>query len=148
MPKEYHMSIEPGWLQRQINSTANNQCALCGGKSSEQPVASSSQEMDLLQWLKTKHPEVFEEQKHLDEGTPECVYWHYGRWSAFKDVYKHEREIANAVAKIEAALKTLEQYPHDILTNDREKLRNLVHRLFSFEVQMRMNYNESKGGKL
>lgn len=32
--------IEPGWLQRQINSTANNQCALCGSMrtQTEQPV--------------------------------------------------------------------------------------------------------------
>ena len=46
----------------------------------------ASQEMDTLEWLKSNHPEVFTEQKHLDAGTPERAYWHYGRWSALKDI--------------------------------------------------------------
>jgi hypothetical protein len=61
----------------------------------EREVAIPNQEMDTLHWLKTKHPEVFLEQKHLDEGTPERAYWHYGRWSALKDVSARARVVAN-----------------------------------------------------
>ena len=33
---------------------------------------------ELGEWLKEKSPECFSEQKQLDEGTQERVYWHYG----------------------------------------------------------------------
>ena len=37
------------------------------------------------QWLLDDHPEVFEEQKHTDEGTPERAYWHAGYCAALVD---------------------------------------------------------------
>lgn len=36
-------------------------------------------------WLKENYPEVFEEQKHLDGGSPERAYWHYGSMIALRD---------------------------------------------------------------
>lgn len=32
----------------------------------------------LKDWLIEQDPNCFKEQKHLDEGTPERIYWHYG----------------------------------------------------------------------
>ena len=32
----------------------------------------------LKDWLIEQDPNWFKEQKHLDEGTPERIYWHYG----------------------------------------------------------------------
>ena len=37
-------------------------------------------------WLKTNHPKVFKEQKHLDEGSIERAYWHYGYLVALRDM--------------------------------------------------------------
>jgi len=37
-------------------------------------------------WLHDHHPEVFTDKKHLDEGTPERAYWHYGYAMALHDV--------------------------------------------------------------
>lgn len=43
---------------------------------------------DLQTWLKENAPGVFVEQKHLDEGSPEQVYWHYGYLVAVRDIYR------------------------------------------------------------
>lgn len=40
----------------------------------------------LREFLKKDHPEIFDEQKHLDDGTPERTYWHYGYYVALGDV--------------------------------------------------------------
>ena len=37
-------------------------------------------------WLQELKSRCKIEQKHLDEGTPERVYWHYGYMVAFKDL--------------------------------------------------------------
>lgn len=42
----------------------------------------------LQNWLKENAPDVFAEQKHLDEGSQERVYWHYGYLVAVRDVYR------------------------------------------------------------
>lgn len=39
-------------------------------------------------WLSDNHPEVTVEQKHLDEGSAERAYWHYGYMVALRDVLK------------------------------------------------------------
>jgi hypothetical protein len=39
-----------------------------------------------LDWLRENHPEVFNEQKHLDGGSPERAYYHFGYASALRDV--------------------------------------------------------------
>ena len=43
---------------------------------------------DLRDWLEKNAPESLIEQKHLDEGTRERVYWHYGYMVAVRDVLK------------------------------------------------------------
>lgn len=43
---------------------------------------------DTQRWLKDNHPAVLEEQKHLDEGTMERAYWHYGYMAALRDILK------------------------------------------------------------
>jgi hypothetical protein len=43
---------------------------------------------DLQEWLKKNAPGVFAEQKHLDEGSPERAYWHYGYLVAVRDIYR------------------------------------------------------------
>lgn len=41
---------------------------------------------EIQQWVLKVAPHVFEQQKHLDEGSPERAYWHYGYLCALNDV--------------------------------------------------------------
>ena len=41
---------------------------------------------ELLEWLEEENPNCVQEQRHLDGGTSERAYWHYGYASALKDV--------------------------------------------------------------
>ncbi len=41
---------------------------------------------DLLTWLEANAPEVPRDQRHLDEGSVERAYWHYGYATAISDV--------------------------------------------------------------
>jgi hypothetical protein len=41
---------------------------------------------ELTEWLRVNAPECSLEQKHLDEGTAERTYWHYGYLSALRDI--------------------------------------------------------------
>jgi len=43
---------------------------------------------ELDEWLLKNAPESLVEQKHLDEGTRERVYWHYGYMVALRDVLR------------------------------------------------------------
>jgi hypothetical protein len=43
---------------------------------------------DLNNWLRENAPECFEQQKHLDEGSQERIYWNYGYTVALRDVIK------------------------------------------------------------
>jgi hypothetical protein len=43
---------------------------------------------ELTVWLKKEDPACFTEQKHLDQGTGERIYWHYGYLSAIKDALR------------------------------------------------------------
>lgn len=45
-------------------------------------------ERSLSEWLKRNHPEVVADQKHLDEGSVERAYWHYGYMVALRDVMR------------------------------------------------------------
>ena len=40
----------------------------------------------LRKMLRRDHPEVGDEMKHLDDGTPEQAYWHYGYMMALHDI--------------------------------------------------------------
>lgn len=40
--------------------------------------------------LLKEHPEIFSEQRHLDEGSLECTYWHYGYLMALGDLLKQQ----------------------------------------------------------
>ena len=42
----------------------------------------------LLDWLRKDHPECGDEQKHLDEGSIERAYWHYGYMVALGDTLR------------------------------------------------------------
>lgn len=41
---------------------------------------------ELAEWLKVNAPHCSREQRHLDEGTRERAYWHYGYLSALRDI--------------------------------------------------------------
>jgi len=41
---------------------------------------------DLQAWLKEHAPECFEDQLHLDDGSRERTYWHYGYLVALTDI--------------------------------------------------------------
>ena len=41
---------------------------------------------DLTEWLRENAPYIVDAQKHLDEGTTERAYWHYGYLSALRDL--------------------------------------------------------------
>ena len=43
---------------------------------------------DTTAWLRENAPYCFADQNHLDDGTPERAYWHYGYLVALKDVRK------------------------------------------------------------
>ena len=43
---------------------------------------------ELKSWLDANGRECWDEQKHLEEGTPEQIYWHFGYFSALRDVLK------------------------------------------------------------
>lgn len=43
---------------------------------------------ELKRWLLANSPECFKDQKHLNEGSAERVYWHYGYLSALQDVLR------------------------------------------------------------
>jgi hypothetical protein len=45
-------------------------------------------EKALRQWLSKNAPECKREQKHLDEGSQERAYWHYGYVTALRDVLR------------------------------------------------------------
>lgn len=45
-------------------------------------------ERALRGWITHNAPECFEEQKHLEEGSQERVYWHYGYMTALRDVVR------------------------------------------------------------
>jgi hypothetical protein len=40
----------------------------------------------LRDWLAQNHPECRTEQAHLNEGTPERAYWHFGYLMAIRDI--------------------------------------------------------------
>ena len=42
----------------------------------------------LMAWLKREDPGCFSLQKHLRQGTPERVYWHYGYMMALRDMLR------------------------------------------------------------
>jgi hypothetical protein len=42
----------------------------------------------ILKWLKRTDSACFSEQRHLDEGSEERVYWHYGYMVALNDALK------------------------------------------------------------
>ncbi len=42
----------------------------------------------LKDWLIEQDPNCFKEQKHLDEGSPERIYWHYGQLMTLIDLRK------------------------------------------------------------
>jgi hypothetical protein len=41
---------------------------------------------DTYVWLQENHPECQKEQAHLDKGTPERAYWHFGYYMALRDI--------------------------------------------------------------
>jgi hypothetical protein len=43
---------------------------------------------EVVAWLKREDPACFSQQKHLDEGTGERVYWHYGYLTALRDTIR------------------------------------------------------------
>lgn len=43
---------------------------------------------ELKDWLAREAPEVAVDQKHLDHGTSEQAYWHYGYCCALRDVLR------------------------------------------------------------
>lgn len=97
-------------------------------KASEISVNAASQEMDTLEWLKTRHPEVFNEQKHLRDGAVERAYWHYGRWTALKDVRNATKPVssvepwAGILYRVERILKDGKESSESIF-DTAEKLR-------------------------
>lgn len=44
--------------------------------------------VDTEAWLLKHAPDIADEQKHLDDGSPERAYWHYGYLAALKDAIR------------------------------------------------------------
>jgi len=47
---------------------------------------------ELTRWVREEHPEVLEEQKHLDAGTEARAYWHHGYLMALRDLSEDLRK--------------------------------------------------------
>lgn len=45
-----------------------------------------NREQGLRRWILHSEPQCLNNQVHLDEGTPERTYWHYGYMMAIRDV--------------------------------------------------------------
>ena len=43
---------------------------------------------DIREWLQKNAPDCLVEQRHLEEGSRERVYWHYGYMVALRDVLR------------------------------------------------------------
>jgi hypothetical protein len=50
------------------------------------PRALETRISDLTEWLNQEAPYCFDHQRHLDAGTREQAYWHYGYLLALRDV--------------------------------------------------------------
>lgn len=48
----------------------------------------------LERWLAYNAPESIDDQRHLDEGTAERAYWHYGYICALRDIKESSEGIA------------------------------------------------------
>ena len=57
-----------------------------GHSNMEFVAALESRRDDLITWLENHGPECEIEQSHLDEGTEERTYWHFGYLVAIKDM--------------------------------------------------------------
>jgi hypothetical protein len=44
---------------------------------------------ELTDWLQENAPTIMDDQKHLDAGTAEQAYWHYGYLMALRDMRKN-----------------------------------------------------------
>ena len=47
-----------------------------------------ARQRELADWLKTNAPQCADDQKHLEEGSQERAYWHYGYMVALRDVLR------------------------------------------------------------
>lgn len=92
-----------------VNTPVNEQR---GEISRKENTLIASQEMNILEFLKKNHPTVFTEQKHLDEGTAERAYWHYGRWGTLRDLRKNG-EIATKRESVVPVLADALRHIHD-----------------------------------
>lgn len=57
-----------------------------GSKPTSIEDALTVREAELEAWLAEHSPECIRDQRHLDAGSPERTYWHYGYLMAVKDV--------------------------------------------------------------
>lgn len=57
-------------------------------KTDTTPDAIAERHQHTQDWLGKNHPEVFNDQKHLDHGTVERAYWHYGYMVALRNILK------------------------------------------------------------
>lgn len=46
---------------------------------------------DLQEWLSKHGGDCQSKQRHLDEGTPDHIYWHFGYMCALRDILKQLR---------------------------------------------------------
>ena len=54
----------------------------------------------LKDWLIEQDPNCFKEQKHLDEGSPERIYWHYGELMTLIDLRKGLDSLHSKISQI------------------------------------------------
>jgi hypothetical protein len=62
------------------------QTIFCPKRSVSATARNRAEKLEL--WIRENSAECLEEQKHLDAGSAERAYWHYGYLSALKDVLK------------------------------------------------------------
>ena len=62
--------------------------------------AAAQERLDgIRKWLNDEAPYIIADQRHLDEGSPERAYWHYGYQAALADVLKYGRRLKRGDSK-------------------------------------------------
>lgn len=68
---------------------------------------------DIREWLRSNFPQIAKEQRHLDSGSVERYYWHYGYLMALLDTLALDKKTCPKCGAIGIRLKALEEICKD-----------------------------------
>lgn len=100
-------------------------------------------------WSREKHPECQKEQKHLDTGTPERAYWHYGYYVALTDVLRlmGKNSKWGKIKTVEDVLKCFPTGKGIVMLNDIDKNHPLVNKEHPLRTSIDDNIKDIDDGR-